>query len=418
MIARGIAIRSSLGVRFMKSRNIFIIGAGFSAPAQLPIQNRILEEITKPTSEDFLSFDPAPESIKLMLSFIRVGLYLLQNYTRVSCTEMLNKFAALEQLFFSDERNSIDHDNLFRELQVLKERVRAQLEVADLQISLEDIFTSFDKSYQAKEYLYHQSYYQIGEIKDAITRLFVYYFSKRVNSHTYDFPAYINFCNYIKAADNVTIISTNWDVLIEEYFKREKINYDLCLNEPYYRPINKSRKSNNVKLIKLHGSINWFKCLNCGTLNITDNKKCGDFLFDDSADERCMQCNCTVSKGALLQSEIITPTMIKTINSQLYNNLWSAARRDLMDAKTVTFIGYSLPIADFELRYLLQRSIPEDSKIDVILHHSSDPKAIDQESIKSLLPERRYRDLFAKNEKRFYYNGFEDYFTNVCNRNM
>jgi len=116
------------------------------------------------------------------------------------------------------------------------------------------------------------------------------------------------------------------------------------------------------------------------------------------------------NKDTLLQSEFITPTMIKSINSQLYNNLWAAAQRDLRKAEKVTFIGYSLPIADFELRYMLQRCIPSNVEIDVILHNSDDPKKVTPEHVRELLPESRYRDLFVKNKINFYYDGFAEYF--------
>ena len=393
---------------------MFVIGAGFSAPAKIPIQNRILKEITKPSTDSILTFEPESESVKFMLSFIKVGLYLLQNYSRNDCADEISSFTDIEKKYInSDVNDPIPWTNQYREVQILKERVRLKLEKSDLQISLEDIFTSFDKSYQHKEYLYQHSYYHANEIKESIMRLFVYYFCKCTNNHTFDLPEYIDFCNYIQSLGNVTIISTNWDVLIEEYFNRQKIEYSLCLNEPYFTPskteTDKSEPS-KVNLIKLHGSINWFKCLNCGTLNIIDNKNCGIFLFEDSATECCNQCNQEVSDGLLLQSEIITPTMIKSINSQLYNNLWSTAKRDLREAVSVTFIGYSLPIADFELRYLLQRCIPHDIAIDVVLHSSDNPKNTELPYLQSLLPEKRYRDLFVKNDPTFFYNGFADYF--------
>lgn len=108
--------------------------------------------------------------------------------------------------------------------------------------------------------------------------------------------------------------------------------------------------------------------------------------------------------------------MMKSINSQLYNNLWSAARRDLRAAEKVTFIGYSLPTADFELRYLLHQSIPAGIPIDVVLYHDDDPDQTEKENLKKLLPEKRYRDLFAKNELSFYYDGFGEYFRSAISK--
>ena len=100
-----------------KGRNVFVIGAGFSAPANIPIQNRILKEITQPTSADFLSFNPEPESIKLLIAFIRVGLYLLQNFTLENCCVEIEKFAKIEQELLLQENTSIHNDNLYRDIQ-------------------------------------------------------------------------------------------------------------------------------------------------------------------------------------------------------------------------------------------------------------------------------------------------------------
>lgn len=400
-----------------KGRNVFVVGAGFSAPAQIPIQNRIWAEITDSHTEDILSFEPEPESFKFMISFIKVCLYLLENYTCYDCNELYSDFYLLEkdrQLNANlDDVDYIEENNIFRKAQILREKVREKLQEAKLQISLEDVFTSFDKSYQSKEYIHHYSFYQANEIKESIMRLFVYYFSRCIEKHSFASKEYLDFVECVKSLNNVSIISTNWDVLIEEYFTKQKIKYSFCLNEPYFvNDLKKSTttKTKNVNLIKLHGSINWYKCLECGTLNIVPPKHCADFLFEDSVSEKCLQCKSTIDKGTLLQSEFITPTMIKSINSQLYSNLWAAAQRDLREAEKVTFIGYSLPIADFELRYMLQRCIPPSAEIDVVLYKTDDPQKVSPSHVKDLLPEKRYQDLFVKNKINFYYDGFAEYF--------
>lgn len=406
-----------------KGRNVFIVGAGFSAPAKIPIQNRIWAEITSSHSEDILSFEPESESFKFMFSFIKVGLYLLENYTCYDCSDLYSDFYSLEKETLTntnpDHVDYIEENNIFTKAQILREQVRAKLQDANLQISLEDVFTSFDKSYQSKEYLHHYSSYQASEIKESIMRLFVYYFSRCIKNHSFALKEYLEFVEYIKCLKNVSIISTNWDVLIEEYFIRHKLNYSFCLNEPYFVDDSKALskpKTKNINLIKLHGSINWYKCLECGTLNIVPLDHCAEFLFEDIASEKCLQCKAATEKGTLLQSEFITPTMIKSINSQLYSNLWSAAQRDLREAERVTFIGYSLPVADFELRYMLQRCIPADVEIDVVLYKTDNPESVQPDQVKDLLPEKRYRDLFIKNKINFYYNGFAEYFAELLKK--
>lgn len=401
------------GVRFMdKKRNVFFIGAGFSAPANLPIQNRILSEITKPTSDGILEYDPQPESLKFLLAYIQVGIFLLSGFSKIDCKPFFKRFTTYNKKYANVTENRF-LDDQYKELFLLKEEIRSSLVDANLQINLEDVFTSFDKSYQGRDFLNNFSYHRADAIRESITRLFVYYFCKCTNDHSFRAKEYINFCNYLRITKNVSIISTNWDVLIEEYLKREKIEYNLCFNERYYIDNAKTAKgasSKAVNLIKLHGSINWFKCMNCGTINIVDNSKCGKFLFEDSTDEHCMKCGETTYDDGLLQSQIITPTMIKSINNQLYNNLWSAASNDLREAQKITFIGYTLPLADFELRYLLGRCVPKDIPIDVVLYKTDNPSQTDNRTLKDLLPEKRYRDLFFKNQLTFFYDGFEDYF--------
>ena len=163
-------------------------------------------------------------------------------------------------------------------------------------------------------------------------------------------------------------------------------------------------------MIKIHGSINWFRCLNCGKINIVNSDDCGNYLFDDKSQETCKSCKAIKEADVLLQSQIITPTMMKSLNSQLYTNLWASAREELRKANHIYFIGYSLPIADFDFRYMLHQSISSKAKIDVILYHDDDPNQTTKSKLKDLLPEKRYNDLFAKNQMDFYYNGFGSFF--------
>ena len=197
--------------------------------------------------------------------------------------------------------------------------------------------------------------------------------------------------------------------------ERVNLAYNLSLNDEYFTKDGAiyQKTKNNIKLIKIHGSINWFRCLNCGRIIIVNNDKCGNYLFDDKSQETCNSCKEKRTADVLLQSQIITPTMMKSLNSQLYANLWASAREALRNADHVFFVGYSLPIADFDFRYMLHQSTSTHAKIDVILYHDDNPKQTKKQKLKYLLPEKRYRDLFARNDLNFYYEGFGEYFRNA-----
>ncbi len=398
-------------------RIVFVLGAGFSAPANLPIQDRILQEMIRKPAEDILSYIPEPESTKFLKSYISVGIFLLQNYTAFDCIEYKDRFEELllKCKYTKLEPGILSEDDKKNELLILREKIRECLEKSNISVSLEDVFTSFDKTYQSREFFHKYSSQYIDEIKESITRLFVYYFSKYCKNHTYDKGDYLEFFNFLKKhVPNAAIISTNWDVLTETYLEKYKINYDLSLNDEYfvqdgsYKP--KSQKT--IRVIKIHGSINWFRCLNCGKINIVSSNDCGNHLFDDESPEICKSCGEIRDTEILFQSQIITPTMMKSLNGQLYANLWSSARDALQNADHVIFVGYSLPIADFDFRYMLHQSISNNAKIDVILYHDDDPSQTDKLKLKDLLPEKRYHNLFAKNKIEFCYDGFGSYFMN------
>ena len=131
-------------------------------------------------------------------------------------------------------------------------------------------------------------------------------------------------------------------------------------------------------------------------------------LFQDGTKEKCNRCSS--ENSILFQPEIVTPTMIKSIDSLLYRNLWGASGNELMSAEHIIFVGYSLPLADYDFRYLLQKHVPISTKIDVVLYKNDNPNNINSLYLKALLPEKRYRDLFPKNPITFYYEGFGEYF--------
>lgn len=110
------------------------------------------------------------------------------------------------------------------------------------------------------------------------------------------------------------------------------------------------------------------------------------------------------------KTEIITPTMMKLLNSQLYNNLWQNAAYELQQADKVIFCGYSLPLADYEFRYLLKQNIRSGTDIDVVLYHNDDPGRCTDDNMINFLPEKRYADLFPNSNCRFCYEGFGEYF--------
>lgn len=371
----------------MRDRIVLITGAGFSAPAKLPIQDKILDEMIAVPINDFMSAAPIRESIKFLTAYINIAIYLLKVYGNVNTQSLEKKYDILRHNYWADNRVDsvlqyirkkygkeadiknfnldhmlddvsqkyiIDTDEYAYSLLEVKEKLRTLLCNNNVGVSLEDVFTAFDKSISMRENTKDYSYIQMDILQHSLLRLFVYYFANRTNGHTYTCQDYENVILFLKQElEYISVITTNWDVLLEQYIDKAGIKFDYNFNSEYVineisKKKNLKRKSGRaIKLLKIHGSINWFRCLRCGTLQICGANECGQYLFDDLKEERCYKCG-QVAYGdrVQLKPEIITPTMLKSINSQLYNNLWQNAAYRLQNADKIIFCGYSLPIAD------------------------------------------------------------------------
>lgn len=437
---------------YLRNKVVLITGAGFSAPAKLPIQDKILDEMVTVPVNDFMGMDPDGESIKFLTAYINVAIYLLKVYGNVDTKKIeeeynrliynyqagkrvltvleyiqktyggeadIREFNLRGSLNDTAQKYVIETNDYSYSLVWLKEELRKLLLENKIRISLEDVFTSFDKSISAHENTRDYSYLQMDQLQHSILRLFVYYFSNGINRHDYKCKDYEGVIGFIKREEkNISVITTNWDVLLEQYMQKNGISYDYGFNSEYFMHMmdqggeKTGEPEEIIKFLKIHGSINWFRCLHCGTLQVQKMDQCGQYLFDDEKEEKCEKCGqAAYGEQIQLKPEIITPTMLKTINSQLYSNLWRNAAYQLQNADKIIFCGYSLPIADFEFRYLLKQNINPRAKIDVVLYHNDDPeRCSDEENIRDLLPEKRFRDLFLGNECKFYYEGFGEYF--------
>lgn len=438
-------------MRYLQDKIVVITGAGFSAPANLPVQDKILKEMTEINTQDFLNAQSVKESVKFLIAYIQVSIYLLKEYTNVNVDRYADEYNEIDLKYHSNDRvlkvieyisinysvkaekqnfnlmdalnDAIDKyylkdSDYYIGLLALKEKLRDQLHLSNIQISLEDVFTMFDKCIARKENTRDYTYEEIDKLQHAILRLFTYYFSNKVTEHDYKKTDYLEMVKYVKNHINhITVITTNWDILLEEYFRCNKVNYDYRFNSSYVlytdgKLYNQtSGKRNNIPYLKIHGSINWFRCLKCGTLQVHDSNTCGKYLFEDNVQEKCLQCG-QIANGDSVQikPEIITPTMIKDINSQLYNNLWQNAAYALQQADKIIFCGYSLPMADYEFRYMLKQNIQKKTTMDIVLYHNDDPKRCSNSIMLYSFPETRYKDLFPNNNCNFFYEGFGNYF--------
>jgi hypothetical protein len=198
--------------------------------------------------------------------------------------------------------------------------------------------------------------------------------------------------------DDWATISTNWDLLWDNTLQQcssrcgQTVDYGVparAMEDGSLLP------RGGPLLYKLHGSLNWGSCPCChGMFARTD----GRLWVPQIMPAPCPRCGSNEETPSL-RTFIITPTALKTIRNPIVQMVYDEAFALLRRATTVIFVGYSLPAADHNLRYLFRRGISTEASVKVILR---DPGATDVF--------RRYQSLLGLPNDSLCTEGFESFF--------
>ena len=169
-----------------------------------------------------------------------------------------------------------------------------------------------------------------------------------------------------KAKKEDVIISTNYDIIIDNCFLKQypnQINYGVrsrhAINSDFTGSDGRVLSSEfrlhfnpeQVTLLKLHGSFNWLYCQRCNELDITPARK---GIFDCIHDDvRCVNVMCTERYQPL----VVSPTFLKNYNNRVIKDVWSIAEKAVSEANEIIFIGYSMPSDDYQIKSMLLRGI-------------------------------------------------------------
>ena len=248
---------------------------------------------------------------------------------------------------------------------------------------------------------------KIFEVRKSLMFLIINLINKKVTQASIHKEIYRDFMqNLSQNYENVSVISLNWDTLLEKFIKEIEpdVMIDYCFytygyNDEHHIPhINlKSLGKQNLKIVKLHGSINWLICPNCQRLTV-DDYEIRSIGIENVACEHCKNYS---NLDIYLENFIITPTILKKFDNLHLKYIWNNAFIELQEAEEVTFIGYSLPKADYEFLYLLKKVLM-NKRIKVILA-STDEKNSDGKDSDIV---KRYNAFFENIE--FCFMGFEE----------
>jgi hypothetical protein len=350
-------------------RTVYILGAGFSVPFGLPPQARILERILDRRADDF--------------SEERVAV-----------------------------RNFIESAFLVSAEDCAK-------------VSLEDIYTVLDRAYAGRDTVAGRSGDGLLEMQGYLNLLIAATFNAVPRQQGRE--ALVTFARALaqyagrhgKSSDPFAIISLNWDIVLDhalydalEGLSNERSGKGVLDYGMYFHSLRQGGETRvlngttalkfgapTIKLLKLHASMNWLYCPNCERMYIRPERK---LILNP------IPCKC---QKQIMRPMLVSPTFLKNFDNVHLRNVWHLAGAKLREAERVVFIGYSLPQADFDFRYLLQRHLKSEMQIEVVdyLDESLDeiPRILREKQLEEL--ESRYRHLLGHRlgRKAFHYSGTE-----------
>ncbi|MFM5616776.1 hypothetical protein ACET7O_12595 [Aeromonas veronii] len=326
-----------------------------------------------------------------------------------------------------------------KEFTIFKDFLSKQLNMPDElfpEVELEDIFTPLDRCLSDSSQYRGIGLDQIMEIRQAV----FYVVGKTIqvlldetqSSKQYidDFAKYLVQKSSIRANNNyrqkdpVSVISTNWDILLDNsVYKAIAGNNDYDAVVDYCCYISSKDEKDisvkpgleklgeggfNVKLLKVHGSLNWLQCPRCARLYARFSNK--EAVHSFTTNSSCRHCDKNFSEEAgkhVLTPNLIMPTFIKDLSNPQYRIIWQNAGIELSEASKIVFIGYSLPSADFEMRQLLSRMTRKDAIIEVVDYCKNDDSHLQQEARNNL--EKHWRKFFGNRKIQFHFDGAKNY---------
>jgi hypothetical protein len=314
--------------RARKINTAYIVGAGFSWYAGLPLQEKFTSELLEPIKD---KNNPDYALVRYLAEFIKA--------------------------VFDHSRSA----------------------PAKYWPNLEDIFTCIDMAANTGHHLcFDFPPSRLRTVRRALlTRIITMLhnnYGRARDEDSFHWRQLRNFIRRVRVNDSA-FISMNWDTVIEQRISelREIDNFDYrCRAVASDFPSNgqaverlRARVGVALPVIKIHGSINWLYCDSCRGLYSFPAAQSATIASQLLSPEEWKQIDpahvsgnhwcCSRCKGVSLGTRIATFSYLKALDFPLFQLSWFSAERVLRDAKRWVFIGYSLPSADYEFKYLLKR---------------------------------------------------------------
>jgi hypothetical protein len=314
----------------MNPTHVYIVGAGFSMYAGLPLQKDFTEALLEPRADE-------PHSMPPLVQYLRRFVH-----------------------------DAFDHGETAK---------------ARFWPNLEDVFTNIDMAANTGHHL--GSKHAPSDLRTTrrvlLARMIRMLDERYASAESVRGEEWRKLDRFFNGLDlnQSAFISINWDTVIERKLAELRgvtaVDYGceaIAASFPKRGNVIEKRElpaqETVTHVVKIHGSVNWLYCDNCRDLYwlpMKDEFKVAAQLVGHEEGkhlglanlENCAKWRCSDCSEVPLTTRIATFSYLKALDFPMFEKSWLVAERLLRTAKKWIFIGYSLPAADYEFKHLLKR---------------------------------------------------------------
>lgn len=310
-------------------KNVYILGAGFSAEAGLPLMNDFLDKARNLWKVKYPEFAPVFEYQRNLLSASRTIAHNVDNIEELFGLIELN--IDVEESEKTSQTRAALLDLICKT--IIEYDATKHLDASN---SIRIPITNVDKSSLIDNKLYSGMY--LSE-----------------DSHSYKVDIYRYFSGlvtrlleeHVEVTD--TVITFNYDTVLDKILKRFPISIDYVINRDRIPPTVK-----RIKLLKMHGSIGFFHHETCKKIQIIND-------YEPESTLICPSCSEELSQSSPL---IVPPTWNKSAYRDSVLQIWKECYEELKTARRIIVIGYSLPETDVFFKHLLTLALSQNDFLD------------------------------------------------------
>jgi hypothetical protein len=193
-----------------------------------------------------------------------------------------------------------------------------------------------------------------------------------VDSYWEKYHSFKNFVGFdlMKSEHDLSIITTNYDLNIESalycYSEGADPGFQSAqITDGHYHVHGHLYTPHGIPLFKLHGSVNWYEDIENKDLFRAEGR-----IVEVRGREGLNVSLPLICVGGYECKDIpiiIPPTFLKPEFAGPMRKIWSGAAKALEEAQFVAFVGYSFPSTDTEMRYFLARSFVNNARLRKIV---------------------------------------------------